>query len=102
MVETHLLQPNEHGQNYFLFFALQQFGEPGSEEPRICVTPVTWQSTMKLQPWVSGQMCLSHLQAAPLVSGMEGESEQKEKKADFGAQCLYIEYLFFTIRVWKQ
>lgn len=40
---------------------------------------------MKLQPWVSGQMSLSHLQAASL----EDESEQKEKKADFGAQCLH-------------
>lgn len=36
MVETHLLQPNEYEQLYFLFFPLQQFGQPGSEEPRIC------------------------------------------------------------------
>lgn len=36
MTETHLLQPNEYEQLYFLFFALQQFGQSGSEEPCIC------------------------------------------------------------------
>lgn len=36
MVETHLLQPKEYEQLYFLLFALQQFGQPGSEEPCIC------------------------------------------------------------------
>lgn len=35
MGETHLLQPNEYEQLYFLFFALQQFGQ-GCEEPCIC------------------------------------------------------------------
>lgn len=63
----------------------------GVRSPVFVVTPLTWHSTMKLQPWVSGQMSLSHMQAAPL----EDESEQKEKKADFGAQCLHTEHLFF-------
>lgn len=36
MAETHLLQPNECEQLYFLIFALQQFGQPGSEELCVC------------------------------------------------------------------
>lgn len=75
----------------------------GVKSPVFVVTPLTWHSTIKLQPWVSGQMRLSHLQAALLVSlSLEDESEQKEEKADFGAQCLHSKYLFSTTCVWKQ
>lgn len=70
------------------------------QSPVFVVTPLTQHSTMKLQPRVSGWMCLSHLKAATLVSlSLEDDNEQREKKADFGPQCLHTTYLFFISRV---
>lgn len=54
MVETHSLQPSEHEQLCFSFFAFQQFGQPGSEEPHICgdsTDPAQHNETAALSVW---------------------------------------------------